>query len=274
MSPFPNLLRIFSPDGPIPPVHIHQLLETLLPTQPGYATATPDRQAELRLATMHSLAAYQPEDAQEANLAALLVATQARVLDCFRRAALPDADDTSRRRDETGAASLLRCMQTLLRGLHQAQALRLKAEEKPSERAGWWFRDASVPEPAAQDAAPEQRDPMPGGAPAALDPAGARRDAGPSRRGPMDVSRAPDPGAPAAGGTAARATRQHPIHREPDDLWEHVQSGDAMARFASRRLDPNQSVEDAWAQAAAEAAAEDALASTPAAGTRATPHAP
>jgi len=104
---------------------------------------------------MAMLAAYLPADIAEAQLAAQIVAADAHAKDCFRLAVRPGQDPDVTGRCRAQAATMIRLMQSGLRALQRTQALRQKAEAvmQPAsmERAGYWFRDASVP--AVADAA-------------------------------------------------------------------------------------------------------------------------
>ena len=344
--PAADPLHIFSPGGPINPAFMRGLLETTLATQPLPAGAPPERRADHRLATMHAIAAFQPADALEAMLAGQMVAANARMMRCFALAAEPEADKAAARRDAAQAASLIRCTQAMRRDFQRQQAARSKDEDQPSERAGYWFRDVSVPEgghtpgrmahrvmtrwqgpgrstrgpapghltrgtPCKADKPrrlarratqrtghPDPRYPSPlrGKTPYAvrnrpgrrgttacraetprLPPRPAARTAcRPARHlqrpgcgnpahslprgtGPGDEAAAPAGATTASGppGVAA-ARRVNPMPSEEHDLPDRMMTGDAVMRFASRRLDPGQSVEAAWAQAEAEAAAEEA----------------
>ena len=150
-------MHIFSRDGPINPAFMQNLLETTLATQPLPAGASPERRAEHRLATMHAIAAFQPADALEAMLAGQLAAANARMMRCFALAADPGADKAEARRDGAQATALIRCTLAMRRDFQRQQAARRKDEDEPSERAGYWFRDVSVPAP---EGVPADRGPV------------------------------------------------------------------------------------------------------------------
>jgi len=221
-------LHIFLPDGPIEPALMRTLLETAIAAQPLAPDAPPGRETDHRLATMHAIAAFQPGDALEAMLAAQMVATHARVMLCFRLAAAPDADEAAARRHAARAASLMRCMQATLRSLQKLQAARRKAEEQPSERAGYWFRDVSVP-------APESLPPSPG----------LTRGSDPVDDPTLDPSACPR--APAPG---------HPMQSN-----EAPVSMDTLVRFASHRDDSNRAADGLPARAAGQPARANAMGS-------------
>jgi len=243
-------LHIFLPTGPIPPAVMSGVLTAVLATQPLAADASPEEKADHRLATMHAIAAFRPEDAGEAMLAGLMVATNARVMRCLALAEAPDSTRADARRDGAQAAALLRCMLATLRVFQRIQVARRKDEAQPSERSGYWFRDVSVPAPEEAGAAvadSEQDDPMHREtAPAATSPASAAR-------GNEPMHREPSPPAPSPGNA---------IPDGDNPLPDRMLTGDATMRFASRRLDPNQTTDAAWARAVADAAAEEAAART------------
>ena len=164
-------------------------------------------------------------------------------------------------------------MQATLRGFQRQQAARRKDEDQPSERSGYWFRDVSVPAP---DNLPSDHDRVDEPLPDSVSRAGEfDLDAGRPVHSPAAVSRALDPEHPMQSSGIPDAApppvsivepstgRRHPIPSADGDRPDRHLTGDAMMRFASRRLDPNQSVEAAWAQAVTEAAAEDAEATRP-----------
>jgi hypothetical protein len=135
----------------LPPAVTYDVLQTLRTTMPPPDTGSPD-DLESRFATaMAVVIAYQPRDVAEALLAAQIVACDASGKDALRLGIAPDADADTRNRCRAQAAGMFRLAQSGLRSLQRSQALRDKAEDAmhPSAmgRAGWWFRDASVPEP-------------------------------------------------------------------------------------------------------------------------------
>ncbi len=136
---------IFQPHGPIDPIFIERLLEALHPTQPDYVAASPDRQADLRLVTMHGLAAFHPTDAAQAMLAAQLVALHPHVLDSLRCAAAPEATEANAMRHRGRAATLSRCALATLRTLLRLQGPARRAAARQAEPAGYVFTDISVP---------------------------------------------------------------------------------------------------------------------------------
>jgi hypothetical protein len=146
MFPIPNL-----PD-PLA-IELYTTLCVLLP--PPSADTEDARIARDKLA-MTSLAALLPENAFEANLAADIVAAQAWSKHYLRLAAMPGKPQASVDKCTAKANDLQRSARTSINILLRVQALREKTEAArhpgAMERAGYWFRPATVPgpEPAAQ----------------------------------------------------------------------------------------------------------------------------
>jgi hypothetical protein len=101
---------------------------------------------------MDAAAALHPTDAFEAKLAAQIVAADAQVDDCQRLAVQHRNDLAITLRCRAQATSAMREMRALLRDYRRMQAEHDKAlnEMHPAamERAGYWFKEATVPEPA------------------------------------------------------------------------------------------------------------------------------
>jgi hypothetical protein len=101
----------------------------------------------------------------------VVIGADAHAKDCMRLAIEPNTQPEDARRCRAQAISMMRSMQSGLCMLKRDQAVRekLEAAMHPATmgRAGWWFRDASVPaaEPADGEAPP------PDAAPAAAAPA-------------------------------------------------------------------------------------------------------
>ena len=97
-------------------------------------------------------------DAFEARLAARIVAMGAHADDSLRSASRAANDPMEQRRCRAQAASMARQSDAALRTLLRMQATREKqlAETHPAamERAGYWFRDVSVPAPEPEPAPP------------------------------------------------------------------------------------------------------------------------
>jgi hypothetical protein len=120
---------------------------------------TPEACAERDAVAMDAAAALHPADAFEAKLAAQIVAADAQVADCQRLAVQHRNDLAATLRCRAQAISTMREMRSLLRDYRRMQAEREKSEAElhpaAMERAGWWFRDASVPAPAPEPHAAE-----------------------------------------------------------------------------------------------------------------------
>jgi hypothetical protein len=125
---------------------------------PPLVGATPDVQAAYETDAMDQVAALCPMDAFEARLAARIAAMGTHADDSLRSAALAAHDPMEQRRCRAQAASMARQADAALRSLHRIQALHEKqlAATHPAamERAGYWFRDVSVPPPEPEPAPP------------------------------------------------------------------------------------------------------------------------
>ena len=119
----------------------------LPPPVPDTAEARADREEN----AMAFVAALHPADAYEANLATQIVAADAHAKESLRLAVQPGQLPEEVRRCHARAAVMMRHMQSGLRMLRRDQVAREKAETAmhpaAMERAGYWFRDASVPSP-------------------------------------------------------------------------------------------------------------------------------
>ena len=140
-----------------------------LPPPPDGTPAEASAERERR--AMDAVVALTPMDAFEARLAARIVAMDDHAADSLRLAGLHPDDAMEIRRCRAQAASMARQSDAALRSLLRIQATREKQEAAmhPAalERAGYWFRDISVPappppaavepEPAPADTAAEAR---------------------------------------------------------------------------------------------------------------------
>ncbi len=128
-----------------------EILHTLRTDLPPPATDAAEALADRIETAMAMVASYLPTDVGEAQLAAQIVVADAHAKDCWRLALLPSQDFDKARRCRDQAAKMARLMQSGQRLLQRTQAMRrkLEAEMHPEamERAGYWFRDASVPAP-------------------------------------------------------------------------------------------------------------------------------
>jgi hypothetical protein len=128
-----------------------EIFASLCRALPRLVVDTPDNRASRDEFAMDAVTALHPTDALEAKLAMDIVIADAQASESFRLADECRADiDTATRCRNLGKA-LLNEMRSLLRDYRRLQAEREKAlaEMHPAamERAGYWFRDASVPVP-------------------------------------------------------------------------------------------------------------------------------
>jgi hypothetical protein len=128
---------------------------------PPLATDTPEARAARDDLAMAAVAALHPTDVMEARHAVAIVTADAYAADSLRLAGECRTDVAATLRCRAQAAALLREMRCLLRDYRRNQAERDKALEAmhpaAMQRAGWWFREASVPAP-EPPAAPEPVD--------------------------------------------------------------------------------------------------------------------
>ena len=126
---------------------------TLCTSLPRLAVDTPENRAARDEAAMIAVAALHPADGLEAKLAAEIVAADAWVMDNHRLAAEFRNDTAVTLRCRAEARSMMREMRSHLRELRRMQAERDKAlaamHPAAMERAGYWFKDATEPEPTA-----------------------------------------------------------------------------------------------------------------------------
>ena len=118
---------------------------------PSVAT-TPDLRAKRDERAMDAVVALHPEDDFEVRLALRIVAMDAHVGDSLRSAGLAVDDPAAIRRCRAQATSMARQSDAALRSLLRIQATREKqlAEKHPAamERAGYWFKEIVLPDPA------------------------------------------------------------------------------------------------------------------------------
>jgi hypothetical protein len=130
---------------------------------PPFVGASPDLQAAYERDAMDQVVALCPMDAFEARLAARIVAMGAHADDSLRSASRAANDPMEQRRCRAQTVSMARQSDAALRSLHRIQAVREKqlAQTHPAamERAGYWFRDVSVPAPEPEPAPPAAPDP-------------------------------------------------------------------------------------------------------------------
>ena len=140
---------------------IFALVCSMLPPSPD---DTPDTRAARERGAMDAVTALNPYDAFEARLAARIVGMDAHAADSLRSAGLAAADPAEMHRCRAQAASMARQSDAALRSLLRMQATREKqlAALHPAamERAGYWFREITVPEPAPDPVPPAEADPF------------------------------------------------------------------------------------------------------------------
>jgi hypothetical protein len=113
-----------------------------------------DTQAAIELRNqraMTDVAHLLPENAAEAEVATQIVGAQFHARDALRAASRPGIDFAEAGRCHAQAASMMRQADSGIRTLMRLQGERTKAEKelRPAamERAGYWFKSVSVPEP-------------------------------------------------------------------------------------------------------------------------------
>jgi hypothetical protein len=159
----------------LPPSIAREVFSTLCTSLPPPATDTAEARDARHETAMAAVAALHPADAIEALLGVQIVAANAHAMDSLRLAVQPGVDPDAARRCRAQASSMMRQMQSGMRALERRQAAHEKAEAalQPAamDRAGWWFRDVSMPLVAASPARAEP--PAPAAGPH-QDPAGDR----------------------------------------------------------------------------------------------------
>ena len=136
-----------------------EVFATLCASLPPPVTDTPEARAAREETAMAAVAALLPANAYEALLAAEIVAANYNAKDCLRLAVQPGQDPDDARRIRAQANAMMRQEQSGLRALQRTQATREKAEAERNpaamQRAGYWFKDVSVPLPEPSPAQPE-----------------------------------------------------------------------------------------------------------------------
>jgi hypothetical protein len=139
-------------DLPIPA--IQYMVDAVFDTVAAAARRSQDSVCNEREAATAALAALQPTDAIEANMAVRIVAAHHGALDNLRRAALPDVGDALAIRLRANAIALSRMAERLTAALEQRQAMGRAARMAAALEAS-----LSTREPATEENC--QRDPMP-----------------------------------------------------------------------------------------------------------------
>ncbi len=135
----------------LPPSVVRQAQVSLAASLPPPPVDTPEQRAERDEAAMHAVAAIEPADAFEIRLAVEIVVADARAMSCYQRSEQSDVTPADSRRLTAEATGHLRHVRATTLILARRHAKHEKAEAamhpKAMERAGYWFRDVSVPEP-------------------------------------------------------------------------------------------------------------------------------
>jgi hypothetical protein len=151
MEVFPNL----------PKSVVRQSIIRLREALPPPSNDTPEERNERDDAAIHAVVALDPADAFEIRLAVEIVVSDAHALASFARAEQPGIDPDDKRRAEMRASSLqshVRSAMLILERRHRKREKDLAAMvPRAMERAGYWFKDISVPEPVPE--APAASDP-------------------------------------------------------------------------------------------------------------------
>jgi hypothetical protein len=149
----------------LPPAIAREVFATLCAALPPPATDTPDVRAARDEAAMAAVVALHPTDPLEAKLAADIVVAEAYAMDSFRLAGEFRNDLAATIKCRAQANTTLRQMRSLLREYRRTQAERNKAltamHPAAMERAGYWFHEATVPEPAPPSAPSVAAEPAP-----------------------------------------------------------------------------------------------------------------
>ena len=136
----------------LPPAIAREIFANLCASLPAPVIDTPDARAARDEAAMAAVAALHPTDALEAKLAADIVVAEAYAMDSFRLAGEFRNDFAATIKCRAQANATLRQMRSLLREYRRTQAERDKAlaamHPAAMERAGYWFHEVTVPEPA------------------------------------------------------------------------------------------------------------------------------
>jgi hypothetical protein len=145
----------------LPPSVVRQALASLSASLPPPPVDTPEQRAERDEGAMYAVAAIEPADAFEIRLAVEILVADARAMSCYQCSEQPDVTPADRHRLTAEAAGHLRHVRATTLILARRHAKREKAEAvmhpKAMERAGYWFRDVSVPGPEPALAPPEPR---------------------------------------------------------------------------------------------------------------------
>ncbi len=140
----------------IPHAVTREVFGNLCNSLPPPRTDSAEELADRNETAVAAVAALHPGDAFEAVFAAQIVNANAQAMACCSEAAKPGLTPKEVHYWRGQAAVMMRLMQSGLRTLRRDRAAREKAEAERNpaamERAGYYFRDVSVPAP---DAAPQ-----------------------------------------------------------------------------------------------------------------------
>jgi hypothetical protein len=130
-----------------------EIIASLYTYLPPPAADTAEARAGRQQTALALVTELRPADVVEADLAARIVAASYHADDSLRVAAQPGQPQEEVRRHRAQANSMMRTAERMRHSLERRQSAREKADAamhpEAMERAGWWFREASVPAPAA-----------------------------------------------------------------------------------------------------------------------------
>jgi hypothetical protein len=135
----------------LPPAIAAEVFATLCDTLPPPTIDTPETRAARHDTAMAAVAALHPTDAHQALLAARSVAADYQAMHCLRLAEQPGQDFKIARQCRAQSNAMMRNAASAVHALRGIQAKWEKAEAEmhpvAMQRAGYWFRDVSVPAP-------------------------------------------------------------------------------------------------------------------------------
>ncbi|HEY2619438.1 MAG TPA: hypothetical protein VGI78_19005, partial [Acetobacteraceae bacterium] len=126
-----------------------EIVGSLYSYLPPPVVDTAEARAARQQTALALITELRPADVVEADLAARIVAASYHADDSLRVAAQPGQPQEEVRRHRAQANSMMRTAERMRHSLERRQSTREKAEAamhpEAMERAGWWFREASVP---------------------------------------------------------------------------------------------------------------------------------
>ena len=154
-----------TPDPDTLPANRRAIFAELCGMLPPSVADTPDLRAKHDERAMDAVVALHPDDDFEARLALRIVAMDFHAGDSLRSAGLAADDPAEVRRCRAQAASTARQSDAALRSLLRIQATREKqmVDKHPAamERAGYWFKEIVLPDPAPPPSAAARSDAEP-----------------------------------------------------------------------------------------------------------------